>query len=149
MDRGFSFSISGKSFNLSSLGKSLFLLIESSGKFTSTFKIDGNNLQWLCKALIQASLQQGNKCRRWGKKVQAYTFRVIQNFNSYNRFMRIKTTFGNKKHTVIIPEGSYNKSLEQHSTEDSEFSGSLPRPKVPSLCQYKSRSFKEAPRISN
>ncbi|KAG5610200.1 hypothetical protein H5410_021481 [Solanum commersonii] len=102
----------------------------SSRRFTSSITIDGNNPQVICKALKHASLQYGNKCRRWGRQVQAYTFRVIQNFN------------------IIIPKGSYNKGCSDTTVKIQNFLGPCPNPRL-HLYADKSRSFKEAARISN
>lgn len=52
----------------------------------------------------QASRGTGGLCRRWGRKVEAYIYRVVQNFNMYGRFVRIEAVLGDRKSSVIIPE---------------------------------------------
>ncbi|MCE0482383.1 hypothetical protein HAX54_041134 [Datura stramonium] len=48
-------------------------------KIHEQIKIAESNLQWVCEALKEAPIGTGNKCRRWGRKIQAYTFRVFPN----------------------------------------------------------------------
>lgn len=106
------FFISGvKSFELleiSDAGNKWFSLIERSRSFSSYIKINEENLRWVCDALKQASQAKRNRCKRWGRKVQAYTYRVFQNFNSYGRYVRIEAWLGDRKSAVIIPEGGFN-----------------------------------------
>ncbi|KAK4708773.1 hypothetical protein R3W88_029698 [Solanum pinnatisectum] len=81
-----------------------FLWIERSRRFTSKIKIDVNNLIWVCQAMKQASRGTRGLCRRCGRKVEAYIYRVVQNFNMYGRFVRIKAVLGDWKSSVIIPK---------------------------------------------
>ncbi|KAG5589144.1 hypothetical protein H5410_039658 [Solanum commersonii] len=81
-----------------------FLWIERSRRFTSRIKIDVNNLIWVCEVMKQASRGTRGLCRRWGRKVEAYIYRVVQNFNMYGRSVRIEAVLGDRKSSVIIPE---------------------------------------------
>lgn len=104
------FFLSGdKSFELIDAGDGWYVLIKRGRRFSSSIKVDEENLWWVCDALKQASNGVGNFYRRWGKKIQEYIYRVYQKYNIYGRFVRIETRLGDKKIAVIIPEPDYNR----------------------------------------
>ncbi|KAH0665221.1 hypothetical protein KY290_027498 [Solanum tuberosum] len=149
MDQKLFFFSGDKSFELFSSSRGpgrWFVLTESSRRFNSSIKIDDCNLYWVCEALHQASLGTGNKCRRWGRKVQTYTFRVFQNFNNYGRFVRIEAILGDTKSAVIIPEGSYNRGWSNIATKIQGFLGKGINSRF-SLFTDQSRSYIDAARI--
>ncbi|KAH0722779.1 hypothetical protein KY290_005430 [Solanum tuberosum] len=101
------FTAGEKSFELIDISEDRvrwFKLCERSRRFVGRIRIDENNLRWVCGAMKEASKGEGKLCRRWGRKIEAYIFRVYQNFNSYGRFVRIEAWLGDKKSSVIIPE---------------------------------------------
>jgi len=101
------FTAGEKSFELIDISEDRvrwFKLCERSRRFVGGIRIDENNLRWVCGAMKEASKGEGKLCRRWGRKIEAYIFRVYQNFNSYGRFVRIEAWLGDKKSSVIIPE---------------------------------------------
>ncbi|KAM3221178.1 hypothetical protein P3L10_020446 [Capsicum annuum] len=149
MDRKLYFYLGDKSFELFSSNRGLvrwFVLTESSRQFNSSIKIDDCNLHWVCEALHQASLGTGNKCRSWERKIQTYTFRVIQNFNRYRRFVRIEAILGDKKSAVIILEGSYNGGWSNIATKIQGFLGKGINSRF-SLFTDQSRSYLDAAKI--
>lgn len=151
MDRMLSFNSSGKTFALRSIKeetKGWYIFTERSRRFSSKIKIDDNNLRWVCEALIEASLQTGNNCKRWGRKVQTYTFQVVQNFNSYGRFVRIEAIIGANRSAIIIAEGNYNKGWGDIAGMIQGYLGTYVDPRF-YLYADQSRSYKEAANISH
>ncbi|KAH0729976.1 hypothetical protein KY289_001164 [Solanum tuberosum] len=101
------FTAGEKSFELINIGEDRvrwFKLCKRNRRFIGRIRIDENNLRWVCGAMKEASKGEGKLCRRWGRKIKAYIFRVYQNFNSYGRFVRIEAWLGDKKSSVIISE---------------------------------------------
>ncbi|KAH0654347.1 hypothetical protein KY289_032025 [Solanum tuberosum] len=101
------FSAGEKSFELIDISEDRvrwFMLCERRRRFVRKIRIDENNLRWVCGTMKEASKGEGKLCRRWGRKIEAYIFRVYQNFNSYGRFVRVEAWLGDKKSSVIIPE---------------------------------------------
>lgn len=80
------------------------MLCERSRRYVWRIRIDVDNLRWVCGYMKEASKGKGKLCRRWGRRIKAYSYRVHQNFNSYDRFLRLKTWLGDKKSSAIIPE---------------------------------------------
>lgn len=83
---------------------------------------------------------------RRGRKLHAYSFKVIQNFNSYRRFVRIETILGDNKASVIILESSYNEGWDEIAGKIQRFLG----PHVDSrfhLADDQAKSLMEAARI--
>lgn len=83
---------------------------------------------------------------RWGRKIQAYTFRVIQNFNSYGRFVRVESILGEYKAAIIIPESSYNKGWGDIARKIQGYLGEYVDPRF--YLADKSRSYMEVAKIS-
>lgn len=81
------FSSGDKSFKLINISEErvrwFYLLYEGNRRLISKIKIGKNNLWWACNVLKEASPEEGNLCRRCGRKIEAYLYRVYQNFNSY------------------------------------------------------------------
>lgn len=150
LERGITFVSSGKTFHLvdiSNEGERWFSLSETSRRYRSKININKCNLQWVVEALKQASLQPGNKCRRWCRKVKSYIFRAIQNFNSYVSFIRIEAILGDRKSAIIIPEGSYNRGWGDIAEKIQGFLGDIVDPRF-HLLTDESRSYMEAANIS-
>lgn len=124
-----------------------FLLIERGRRFTCSLKIDEVNLRWVCEALKEASLNTGNSCRRWGRKIQVYTCSVFQNFNIHGRFVRVESLLGNKKSAVIIPKVSYNSGWGDIAGKILRFMGKGQNPRF-QLAQSQIKPYIEAAKIT-
>ncbi|MCD7455509.1 hypothetical protein HAX54_028493, partial [Datura stramonium] len=68
----------------------MVLLYERNIRFISKIRIDEYNLRWACSALKEASPEGGSLRWRCGRKIEAYLYRVYQNFISYGRFVGIE-----------------------------------------------------------
>ncbi|OIT32872.1 putative protein phosphatase 2c 51 [Nicotiana attenuata] len=127
------FFISGKkSFELQNISadfKKWFSITERRGRFVSKLIIDADNLHWVCDAMLQASLGRGNLCRRWGRKIEAYTYRVYQNYNIHGRFLRVEAWLGDKKDAIIIPEHDYNTGWTDIANKIIRFLGNFSDPR--------------------
>lgn len=80
------------------------MLYERSRRFIGKIRINENNLRWVCGAMKEASKGEEKLCRRWGRKIEAYIYKVCQNFNSYGRYIHVETWLGDTRSSVIIPE---------------------------------------------
>lgn len=74
----------------------------------SIYKPDQDILRWVCRVMNLAFRGFGDLYRRWGLLKEGALFRVHQTFNSYGRSLRVKTTRGQGKPAIIIPEIDYN-----------------------------------------
>lgn len=124
-----------------------YTLIERNRKFTSRIYIDEENIRWVCESLALASRGTGNLCRRWGRKVQTYIYRVYQNFNSYGRFVRIETWVGDRSNAIIVPEDEHNRDWGDIADKILRFLGKLSNNKINHFADIHTKPFVEAARI--
>lgn len=100
----------------------------------------------MCDAMIQASKGKGNLGRKWGRKIQAYSYRVFQNYNIHGRFLRIEAWLGVKRDAIIIPENDYNQGWGDIANKILRFLGNFSDSRFNLACQQ-AKSYMEAAKI--
>lgn len=92
-------------------------------------------------------LGSGKLCRRWGRKVQVYTYRVYHNFNHYGRFVRIEAQLGDRIRAVIVPEDEQNRGWGEIADKILRFLGKPSYNRLNHFADIQVNSYVEAAKI--